>query len=519
MRQALHIFKKDVRQHWYLILLVLGLTAAFAATSAQRWYTVQIFPSSAPDAARPLIPPDVNDPAGLGGLDSFSTTQGSLFVALLVIAWWLLIARAVHAEALVGTRQFWLTRPYSRWSLWAAKAMLVLAVVNLPLLVAQAAIIRADDLPLAPDVAGLLWDQVLMTAAVLMPAMSVAALTRTTTQFVFVILATAFGLGPGIQLIQYALTQTGLMHQSVPEILAHDTDALAWVPLAAGVAVIAVTGCGILLLQYARRRTAAARAVAVVGCACSIGMFELRPWASLFQVQSIFTAPARSLTAEMVRPQPRTAAPYGVTDTLALPVRITGVPSGTLLACEAVSVTLDNGAGGVWNSGLVEYGSRLGKAPNGCSVRVEVDNTFFKENRDRHVLLRGALYVTLFGVERTASIAPDFRPVEVPGAGMCRANPFQAHLANVLCRVAFRWPRRVVWARDDAGDGTRLTPTLSYSPFPADLVFDPVDNYHTAAPADPRGVVTVVSQEPTAHVRLEAELREVRLGDLEWGVR
>ena len=30
MRQALHIFKKDVRQFWYQIVLVLAVTAMFA---------------------------------------------------------------------------------------------------------------------------------------------------------------------------------------------------------------------------------------------------------------------------------------------------------------------------------------------------------------------------------------------------------------------------------------------------------------------------------------------------------
>ena len=40
---------------------------------------------------------------------------------LLPIAAWVLIARVIHAEALPGTQQFWLTRPYSRGSLLAAR--------------------------------------------------------------------------------------------------------------------------------------------------------------------------------------------------------------------------------------------------------------------------------------------------------------------------------------------------------------------------------------------------------------
>jgi hypothetical protein len=60
---------------------------------------------------------------------------------------------------------------------------------------------------------------------------------------------------------------------------------------------------------------------------------------------------------------------------------------------------------------------------------------------------------------------------------------------------------------------------MSYSPFPSDLVINPVESYWTGAALNQSGAVTVVSQEPTAHVHLEADLRGVRLGDLEWGVR
>src|SRR6266536_3025901 len=101
MRQALHIFGKDVRYLWREICLVLGLAAIFAWTNPW-WMTI-----------------------------------------LLLAAMSYLIARLIHAEAIPGDRQFWITRPYRWKSLLAAKLLFMLTFVNLPILLAQFGIVAA----------------------------------------------------------------------------------------------------------------------------------------------------------------------------------------------------------------------------------------------------------------------------------------------------------------------------------------------------------------------------------------
>jgi hypothetical protein len=88
MRQALHIFKKDVRHLRIEIALGITLVAAFTYIEVSR--------------ALWLMDP---------GTDR--TTLLALVVILLPISWWILIGRVVHDEALAGDRQFWITRPYS----------------------------------------------------------------------------------------------------------------------------------------------------------------------------------------------------------------------------------------------------------------------------------------------------------------------------------------------------------------------------------------------------------------------
>src|SRR5689334_15107338 len=118
MRQAIHILTKDIRHLWIEITASLVAAAILGATGVLQSYWL-----TQPGLTRMLA--------------------GTLVNFLLPLGWWTLIVRAIHSEALPGDRQFWATRPYSWKSLLAAKALLVLLFVNLPLAIAQAAIVRA----------------------------------------------------------------------------------------------------------------------------------------------------------------------------------------------------------------------------------------------------------------------------------------------------------------------------------------------------------------------------------------
>jgi hypothetical protein len=109
--------------------------------------------------------------------------------------------------------------------------------------------------------------------------------------------------------------------------------------------------------------------------------------------------------------------------------------------------------------------------------------------------------------------------VNVPGVGLCRATLSEEVVPAMLCRAAFRWPPRLVWVRDDPGRGEVFAETMSYLPFPAELHISPVESYWARASLNQSGEVTIVTQEPIAHVRTDVEPRDVRLGDLEYGVR
>ncbi len=131
MSQALHIFKKDVRHLRFEIAIAITVTALFAFIETKH----------------ALWPVDA----------VYSRTPASyLALLLLPVAWWMLIGRAIHDEALPGDRQFWITRPYSWRSLLSAKILFILAFINLPMLIAQLVILRAYGFSIGAELPGLL---------------------------------------------------------------------------------------------------------------------------------------------------------------------------------------------------------------------------------------------------------------------------------------------------------------------------------------------------------------------------
>src|ERR1700689_3380304 len=141
MRQALHIFNKDVRHLRWEITLVLAMTAVFASSD-------------------------------IAANQKLATDQDQLPKVLLSLSWLYLIGRVIHAEALPGNKQFWLTRPYSRESLFAAKVLFLLTFITLPMMVSDCVILGMSGLSPTEHLSGLLWEQVLRWMVLVAPAMA-----------------------------------------------------------------------------------------------------------------------------------------------------------------------------------------------------------------------------------------------------------------------------------------------------------------------------------------------------------
>jgi hypothetical protein len=469
LQQALHIFKKDARHLRYEIAGVLAMVVLFVVADAGR-----------------AIP------------NGFS----QILQILMPVAWSFLIARAVHAEPIPGDRQFWITRPYSRASLVVAKAIFILAVVNLPLLAAQAAILAIDGFPLAPNLVALLWEQVLITTVLTLPALVFAAMTANMVQF----LAAA---GLPVALGFAALTPL------------QNLGAVQWIAFSAATVAILAVGTAVIWLQYRLRKTLVSLALTMSGVLLGLGLVLLSPGNAAFAIQSRLSGSLPTPVQVELQPGLTTATggsllPRGST-AIGLPFRVTGLPEGVTLRCEGAELTI-TAPSGETSSGQTLFNAPFQQNADGCAGRRPVNAIFLEKNRDQPVRIHGTLSLTVFGNPRSTNLLPE-GPTAVPGVGRCLVQPRELEMPKdrdvrpFVCAAALRWPRLLVTGHaTDRVAGETFGLDLSYSPFPAELLISPVDSRLGLVAAE---AITITTQEPLAHVRVEFNAENIRLGNLE----
>ena len=469
LEQALHIFRKDARHLRWEIAGVLLLLLVLILSGAETWEAVQ-------EQGR----------SNSGGEDPISF--------LLPVAWSLLIARAIQTEALPGDRHFWLTRPYSRAGLMLSKALFIVAFVNLPFMLAQAAIVYVDGLPLLSNLAGLLWNQVLISIILLLPVAAIAALTRNLAQFLPAVVLTA-----------------GLLAGPVGD---RSFFYLEWVRSSLGLSIGVAIAALVVWRQYRLRRSGNTALLAIGATIAGIILYLSFPRSAAFAVQSRLMGShdgkfALSLAKAAPR-KPETAAVNRYRQLLVLPLDVVGAtPQDVQLGPIDVTFKTLSGITRRAPANVEVVGDKL-------MFKTFVDRRFFEAAKDSPVSLRAEFYLTLIGNPRSAEAPLDGTPIYISGPGQCGAVAGYDE-RRFVCRSAFRGPQ---WFLSD-----RLQPRFpdsgaGYSPFPAHLRIYPVaavtyqlQGADELAPAAPERPATLLVRDPVAFFRYTMEAADLRLGD------
>jgi hypothetical protein len=488
MRQALHIFKKDVRGHWYELALVLAVTAVFAfigSSQAAFWR--------------------------YGGLSR--SIAATLVLLVLPLSWWVLIARVIHAEALPGDRQFWLTRPYNRGSLLGAKALFILLSINVPMLLADAFIVSAYDFPVSSVLPGLLWSQVLLTAVFVLPIAALSAITTGLVQLLLTVVAVA------AVILAWVVAVPG---NTLTDVWAR----LEWVRIYYAILVSALAAIAIVLWQYASRKTAATRLLAATTAILLPLGTMLIPWTTAFSLQSKFSDQRFDVSdIQMVLSAERSWAGTVVNQAdfvrLTIPVAFKGIPDGVSVVPAGLVATFQTSDGTIRTSDYDPWRNLMVQGQI-AQLQATLNKSFYERVRGMPITVRGTFYITLFGNSRRSRLAFGNRSSAVPGVGRCTATTApNGQNYFLVCQSAFRDPKddiQVNWVDLAKGVSHRqgLAIDQSYSPFPADLGISPVNQYSTYSTLQgPASVVDIYTTEPLAYIQREFELQGVRLADYE----
>jgi hypothetical protein len=467
MRQAIHIFKKDARCLRFEIAMVVLLAG--------------------------------------------------VFTVLWPIAAAYLIARVIHAEAIPGDNQFWITRPYRWTSLIASKLLFIALFLNLPVFLVQLYGLLLAGFPLNWAWVGLVWSQVLLVLAFLLPVAALAAITPGMIAFMFLELVTVmvvFGLGES-SFFGFAIRRpwpTGV----------------EWIPNSFLVSLAGAAAITVLLLQFRRRRTVVSRFLAGGSLLAGVAIYLfLPPQFALNSEASLTKSEIDSGSLQLRRANDPIV--FSTLGQIAIPILLSGVQVGTEVKVDGLSGTMEGPDGRVSNVFTNGADTRVDAAGN-VTIRavLRVDRGFLKQERDQPVTLHASVFLSLFGDGRLETMPQQPQARTVMNQLRCSTTEFEK-LVQFRCMSAFRWPGEMIYAEVPGKEKASFYESFSYSPFPAELNLSPFE-FHTAlgsrglAPPSPLGpptdpTVTIIAKRVMAHMRREVEIRDIRFSQPGDGIR
>jgi hypothetical protein len=421
--KTLRIVAKDTRHLWPEILLTLALTFGFAATEHYGW------------------------PQTVGPREA--TTLMVWMNILMPVSWWLLIARAVHDESLVGALQFWVTRPYGWPRVLIAKLLLIAAFILLPFFLAQCFLLHQANLHTLPVLGLLLLKLLLLFAFVLLPLVALSTVTPSITRMFLLFLA----LVVYISLVGYFASAFG---PAQPAWAPSVDSVFSWKLIAFAVPLVTAF---VVILQYARRRATLSGSI-LIGL---VLLLTAAIFASVYTPNSVHGyanlnpgAPAPLQLAFNPDPSEQThttidaAIPPGNTNTsvmLSLPVTLSGIAPNHALQIDGYQTSYQP-SGQPATKPLWERNSQYFTANAATRLGFSIPTDTFRASAGKAVTLQLTYAVTELAADATTTLPLNGTSLDVPQNGHCFWTPGAGDvITHVDCQFSDHRPSltRITW--------------------------------------------------------------------------
>jgi len=428
MSQILHIFRKDVRHFWIEILASLVLLVAYTWKTIHGW------------SAQPEFP-------------GLSDILWQWVTPLLPISWCFLVIRAVHDESLVGDRQFWVTRPYEWPKLLAAKALLAVTFINVPLFIADIVLLHEAGFAAMHYLFGLLGMQLSMATFLILPTIVAAAVTSTVVQVLLSVVA----------ILLYVIGASSI-ESIVPN-----------AGVGPGSAILGTFGlifllCGaiaVTLIQFARRWAWRSRLLILAAAMIMLVAPTVMPYGTLtahaYPLATAGEPPIARLELEPpLPPSPAKRVPEESDGKVALlfPMRVSEVAQGSVVIESGTVATIRSADGRSWTSRWLAEGGLLWPAQDATYERVWVDKKFLQQEQSTPVAVHLSFALTSYRETESRQVVAREGIFALPGVGFCWVdNQGRLRGNRIECRAPLVSP----------GFMARMEPSASTCPPPANL--------------------------------------------------
>ena len=384
MREALHILHKDLFSLRRLIFVAAVYLAIAAWADGFSWEISRL---------QDIVP-----------------MLGDLLV--LIFAGWM-VAIAVYAEALPGSNQSWLTRPYHRRSLLSAKLLFVLVTVNLPVLLFQCLELIGRGYSPLHFWDALLVKQLLLAQFFVTTIVIIASCTKNLGQSIYVIAL----------VVMWSVVRGLIVSSSSQWTDWRDFSGIQQYTFA----IIVAAFCGGLLwFQYRTRRTLWTRVLLAFNVIMLPWLVDKLPvtgpaWSlqSRWSDGKVASDTARISLDRSAYPATLSSS-VGDEGRLALfPIRFEALPDGVIVKCESDEIKIVPGSGISWMKdrdtpcGLLE-------SPHGHNLGVVVDSAFAEAAGNIPVHLHAKLNLVLFQRKERVRLGTGITRVRAPGDGICQ---------------------------------------------------------------------------------------------------
>jgi hypothetical protein len=390
MSQLFRIFLKDVRYLRAALGLYFCILALFAVTESRFASSIHFDEFDFFEPQERLVTTLVHP--GIWILVFFSAA--------------ILISKAVHAEAIPGDKQFWLTRPYCTSSLLGAKIAFVFIGVSLPFFIARLLTLKLEGFNLFPSFWQLLWEQLVFTCFLGAMVTAISALTSELIPFLISTLLLTPALIFSLQDIE--------LFRPWPE-------RTVWVRAWMIIAILSFIAMASVLVQYRTRRSFMVRALTIGVLAFCLLIYTLLP-PSIGQAVNAWTGEPMSSTSSpsiQIGPAIQLSTLSGDSVLVTIPVQIGNVPDAWIPNLDQLSVTFRaRNASEVVDVGLPFHQSEyaLKYLETGS-----ISRKFFESESGAPVDVQVSADVLLYPPETSQTIQI--------------SNTFQAMPGNIVCKM------------------------------------------------------------------------------------
>ena len=456
MNQILHIFRKDVRHHWPEILVTWALIAAYVWYEPRKWANQRI---------------------------SIRFIAGLLryLPLLMIVSWTFLVARLVQDESLVGDRQFWITRPYERYTLFTAKLLSIVAFIHVPLFIGQIILLRLAHFPVLSSIWGLVQIHFMFILVFLTGALAISVVTSGVGQAALALLI-AFLMILGIAGITSLVPNSGMVD---------DTDALQ--------GIFYIGSCiTVILVQYISRKTILSRLILVGMFVLFVLVLLLTPYDAVLRKKYPLATKQHPVAAKLnfdrtlsfAHEQKQPSRWIEDETSLELPFQVADMDAKSIVEIERIRLDLELPSGQQWTShwrslsNVISYG-RTRTWPN-----VSMETKFYNGIKDSKVKAKVFLGMRSFRLSTPTTVTVAGDRIGLPGNTQCvdnlsedwlqcfsalkRPKPIfiMAQLPNQECRVSKEATSEEPWADSpatyydleaDAGAELDFTPVQDFS--------------------------------------------------------